>query len=67
MKGRIANLEGQARRADATQRVLRKYVTMLERKVKEQTAQLQGQEAVDADTAAKNDRAAKIQEKLRCE
>ncbi|KAM0220635.1 hypothetical protein ACHAPA_003943 [Fusarium lateritium] len=65
MKGRIANLEGQARRADATQRVLRKYVTMLERKVKEQTAQLQGQEAVDADTAAKNDRAAKIQEKLR--
>lgn len=67
MKGRIANLEGQARRADATQRVLRKYVTMLERKVKEQTAQLQGQEAVDAETAAKNDRAAKIQEKLRCE
>ncbi|KAF5687614.1 striatin Pro11 [Fusarium circinatum] len=65
MKGRIANLEGQARRADATQRVLRKYVTMLERKVKEQTAQLQGQEAVDAETAAKNDRAAKIQEKLR--
>ena len=67
MKGRIANLEGQARRADATQRVLRKYVTMLERKVKEQSAQLQGQEAVDAETAAKNDRAAKIQEKLRCE
>ncbi|GKU00117.1 striatin pro11 [Fusarium langsethiae] len=65
MKGRIANLEGQARRADATQRVLRKYVTMLERKVKDQTAQLQGQEAVDAETAAKNDRAAKIQEKLR--
>lgn len=67
MKGRIANLEGQARRADATQRVLRKYVTMLERKVKEQAAQIKGQPAVDAATAAKNDRAAKIQEKLRCE
>ncbi|KAL2684651.1 pro11 protein [[Neocosmospora] mangrovei] len=65
MKGRIANLEGQARRADATQRVLRKYVTMLERKVKEQAAQIKGQPAVDAATAAKNDRAAKIQEKLR--
>ncbi|KAJ3501294.1 hypothetical protein NM208_g16964 [Fusarium decemcellulare] len=38
---------------------------MLERKVKDQTAQLKGQGAVDAAEAAKNDRAAKIQEKLR--
>ena len=67
MKGRIANLEGQARRADATQRALKKYVSILERKVKDQSAQLKGTDAVDAAAAAKNDRAAKIQEKLRCE
>lgn len=65
MKGRIANLEGQARRADATQRALKKYVSILERKVKEQAAQIKGAPAVDTDEAAKNDRAAKIQEKLR--
>ncbi len=35
MKSRIANLEGQARRADATQKALRKYVTILEKKVKD--------------------------------
>ncbi|KAF7558462.1 hypothetical protein G7046_g5706 [Stylonectria norvegica] len=65
MKGRIANLEGQARRADATQRALKKYVSILERKVKEQAAQLKGTVATDAVEAAKNERAAKIQEKLR--
>ncbi|KAH7133094.1 WD40-repeat-containing domain protein [Dactylonectria estremocensis] len=65
MKGRIANLEGQARRADATQRALKKYVSILERKVKDQAAQLKGTAATDAAEAAKNDRAAKIQEKLR--
>lgn len=67
MKGRIANLEGQARRADATQRALKKYVSILEKKVKDQGAQLKGSVAVDAAEKAKNDRAAKIQEKLRCE
>lgn len=67
MKGRIANLEGQARRADATQRALKKYVSILERKVKEQSAQIKGTAATDAADAAKNDRAAKIQEKLRGE
>ena len=67
MRGRIANLEGQARRADATQKALRKYVSILERKVKEQAAQLKGSEATDAADEAKNDRAAKIQEKLKCE
>ncbi|KAH6977247.1 WD40-repeat-containing domain protein [Ilyonectria sp. MPI-CAGE-AT-0026] len=65
MKGRIANLEGQARRADATQRALKKYVSILERKVKDQAAQLKGTAATDSAEAAKNDRAAKIQEKLR--
>ena len=67
MRGRIANLEGQARRADATQKALRKYVSILERKVKEQAAQLKGSEATDAAEKSKNDRAAKIQEKLKCE
>lgn len=66
MKGRIANLEGQARRADATQKALRKYVSILERKVKQQ-AELKGSEATDAAEPEKNDRAAKIQEKLKCE
>ncbi|OWT43232.1 WD repeat protein [Pochonia chlamydosporia 170] len=65
MRGRIASLEGQARRADATQKALRKYVTILERKVKDQASQLKGTSAAEAAEAAKNDRAAKIQEKLR--
>ena len=67
MRGRIANLEGQARRADATQKALRKYVSILERKVKDQSSQLKGSEAAEADEAAKNDRATKIQEKLKGE
>lgn len=66
MRGRIANLEGQVRRADATQKALRKYVAILERKVKDQAVQLKGPAAVEAEEAAKNDRAAKIQEKLKC-
>ncbi|KAH6889453.1 WD40-repeat-containing domain protein [Thelonectria olida] len=65
MKGRIANLEGQARRADATQRALKKYVSILERKVKDQSAQLKGTGVIDDAEAAKNERAAKIQEKLK--
>ncbi|KAG6004999.1 hypothetical protein E4U21_000572 [Claviceps maximensis] len=65
MRGRIANLEGQARRADATQKALKKYVVILERKVKDQTEQIRGTAAKEDDAAAKNDRDAKIQEKLR--
>ncbi|KAH7320826.1 WD40-repeat-containing domain protein [Stachybotrys elegans] len=65
MKGRIANLEGQARRADATQKALKKYVSILERKVKEQAVQLKGDAALEAEEAAKADRAAMIQEKLK--
>ncbi|VUC36672.1 unnamed protein product [Clonostachys rosea] len=64
MRGRIANLEGQARRADATQRALRKYVSILEKKVKDQAAQLKGSGAADAVDEEHNDRAKKIQEKL---
>jgi striatin 1/3/4 len=40
MKGRIATLEGSARRGDATQKALKRYVNILEKKVKEQAAQL---------------------------
>jgi len=39
MKGRIASLEGAARRADATQKALKKYVAILENKVKHQAEQ----------------------------
>lgn len=63
MKGRIANLEGQARRADATQRALKKYVSILERKVKDQ----KGSAGTDDAENAKNLREAKIREKLKCE
>lgn len=69
MRGRIANLEGQARRADATQKALRKYVGILERKVKQQAAQIKGGGDASPDeteTAANADRATKIQEKLQC-
>ncbi|KAM0476991.1 hypothetical protein ACHAPX_005948 [Trichoderma viride] len=65
MKGRIANLEGQARRADATQKALKKYVSILERKIKDQAAQLNGTSTAEDADPAKKDRAAKIQEKLR--
>lgn len=66
MRSRIASLEGQARRADATQKALRKYVSILERKVKDQAAQLKGTNADDDKDDAKIDRDAKIQEKLHC-
>lgn len=61
MRGRIASLEGQARRADATQKALKKYVPILERKVKEQAAHLKGAPTPEA---AQDDRAARVQERL---
>ncbi|KAM3426980.1 hypothetical protein NHJ13734_009171 [Beauveria thailandica] len=64
MRSRIANLEGQARRADATQKALRKYVAILERKVKDQAVKLKGTSADDADTIAQKDRDSKIRERL---
>lgn len=69
MKGRIANLEGAARRADATQKALKKYVAILEAKVKEQSAQLKAGDRADneAGKAKRLDREALIQAKLRCE
>lgn len=72
MKGRIANLEGAARRADATQKALKKYVAILEAKVKEQSAQLRAaadgeKMEVEQTKPKKLDREALIQAKLRCE
>ncbi|KAK0723283.1 WD40-repeat-containing domain protein [Lasiosphaeria miniovina] len=66
MKSRIANLEGQARRADATQKALKKYVTILEKKVKDQATLLKGNGSPDTESEkTKYDRAALIEEKLR--
>jgi striatin 1/3/4 len=65
MKSRIANLEGQARRADATQKALKKYVTILEKKVKDQAAMLKSDKSTE--TEPKLDRASLLHEKLRCE
>lgn len=66
MKSRIASLEGQTRRADATQKALKKYVTILEKKVKDQAAQLKGGDSPDATSdKSKLDRASLLQEKLR--
>jgi striatin 1/3/4 len=72
MKGRIANLEGAARRADATQKALKKYVAILESKVKDQAAQLKaaagGTQMEDQGAKPKKvDREELIQAKLRCE
>lgn len=70
MKGRIAALEGQARRADATQKALRRYVTILEKKVSHQHSLLKGTgSASDIDekpARREKDRALQIQERLRC-
>lgn len=65
MKSRIASLEGQARRADATQKALKKYVTILEKKVKDQATLLKSDKGVE--TEPKVDRAALLHEKLRRE
>ncbi|CAK7233772.1 1,2-dihydroxy-3-keto-5-methylthiopentene dioxygenase [Sporothrix curviconia] len=69
MKGRIASLEGSARRADATQNALKKYVSILEKKVKEQSNMLKnqmGEVAPDKpEIADKQQQANKILDKLR--
>ncbi len=68
MKSRIANLEGQARRADATQKALKKYVTILEKKVKDQAAQLKTGKSPETEAPKPEfDRAALLQEKLKRE
>jgi len=69
MKARIAQLEGKLKRGDATQNASKKYITILQRKIKEQSAQLAGQGkwdpaheiAVDKET-----RSAMLQDKLTC-
>ncbi|KAI8960482.1 WD40 repeat-like protein [Daldinia sp. FL1419] len=69
MKSRIAALEGSARRADATQKALKRYVTILEKKVKDQAAKLKASGTSTTDHSVKQpqkvDRAALIQEKLK--
>ena len=64
MKSRIASLEGQGRRADATQKALKKYVTILEKKIKDQAVLLKSDDKAD-DTEPRLDRASLLQEKLR--
>lgn len=65
MKARIAALEGQARRSDATQKALKKYVTILEKKVKDQANQLKGAEAATADKSKEEQREAQLKAHLR--
>ncbi|ROT42410.1 striatin Pro11 [Sodiomyces alkalinus F11] len=69
MKARIANLEGQARRADATQKALSRYVTILEKKILNQKMMLKGagttSEVEEESAKREKDRALLIQERLR--
>ncbi|KAK4183804.1 Striatin Pro11 [Podospora australis] len=64
MKSRIAHLEGQARRSDATQKALSKYVAILQKKVKEQLAESKGGTGTGAAAEKKSERAAMLEEKL---
>ncbi|KAI0154328.1 WD40 repeat-like protein [Xylariaceae sp. FL1272] len=68
MKARIAALEGAARRADSTQKALKRYVTILEGKIKDQPAS-HDESTAENDHSVKKppklDRAALIQEKLK--
>lgn len=64
MKARIASLEGQARRSDATQKALKKYVAILEKKVKDQASQLKGGKS-EADKSKEEQREAQLKEHLR--
>ncbi|KAH7039834.1 WD40-repeat-containing domain protein [Microdochium trichocladiopsis] len=72
MKGRIAALEGSARRADATQKALKRYVNILEKKVKEQATHLKTASVHSADSddhsvkqPPRFDRASMVQEQLK--
>jgi striatin 1/3/4 len=66
MKARIAALEGQARRSDATQKALKKYVTILEKKVKDQANQLKGPgKTAEADKSKEEQREILLKEHLR--
>lgn len=72
MKGRIAALEGSARRADATQKALKRYVNILEKKVKEQATHLKTASVHSADNddhsvkqPPRFDRASMVQEQLK--
>jgi len=67
MKARIAQLEGKLKRGDATQNASKKYIKLLEKKIKDQAAHLKAEGKWDPAEAAKFDREARsvmIQEKL---
>ncbi|KAJ9131348.1 Striatin Pro11 [Pleurostoma richardsiae] len=65
MKGRIAALEGAARRADATQKALKKYVAILEKKVKDQAAQLKSSVALPAEADTEPEKHKRLDQLLR--
>jgi striatin 1/3/4 len=67
MKARIAQLEGKLKRGDATQNAAKKYIKLLEKKIKNQAAQLKSEGKWDPSEAARFDREARaimIQEKF---
>ena len=66
MKARIAAMEGQARRSDATQKALKKYVAILEKKVKDQSNQLKGGQPTEAEKSKEEQREAELKQHLRC-
>jgi striatin 1/3/4 len=70
MKARIAQLEGKIKRGDATQNASKKYIKILQRKIKEQSAQLQSEgkwDPAEGIAAEKESRSVMVQEKLNCE
>lgn len=69
MKARIAQLEGKLKRADATQNASKKYIKLLQRKIKDQSAKLQDQGKPDPAEDLHIDRQSRsvmVQEKLAC-
>lgn len=67
MKARIAQLEGKLKRGDATQNASRKYIKLLQRKIKDQASALHAQGKADPAEDLHIDRESRsvmVQEKL---
>lgn len=65
MKGRIARLEGSTRKADSSNKSLKKYVNMLEKALKERDSQLKALKAgVKLEAAAREEKASSPKRKL---
>ncbi|KKF92244.1 Striatin Pro11 [Ceratocystis platani] len=60
LKSRIATLEGQGRRSDVTQNALKKYVGILEKKIKAQAAILEEKGKLGPDHANENETSAVV-------